>query len=260
MTDDESEGKAGDATVFGPYSFAVDYDGYRRWYASRSLKELRKGFAIFTGFSTVFMLVGLLCFVALHLGMIDASQSVGVNLLFGFCLVQWLLALLGLARPRLLLTSQRKLAKAWFEARGVNVAALELAQPDIRQWDVLMRGRLTDLGAEEHLADGYVVRLPYAVFNPEPETIDGMLCYRIASDKQGITVWTLLDRQVHFAAGLVNGTVVVPLDGVEDVERFTSDVARRIADQRKAVTQESAASVTGSGSPTPTLDAIAEWC
>ncbi|KAB8290630.1 hypothetical protein [Bifidobacterium avesanii] len=267
MADNETGGATAEGTVFGPYSFAVDYRGYQRWYASRSLKELRRGFAIFSGFSTVFMLTGLFCFVALHLGMIDASQSVGVNVLFAFCLVQWILALLGLARPRLLLTSQRKLAKAWFEARGVNVAALELAQPDIRQWNVLMRGRLTDLGAEEHLADGYMIRLPYAVLDPEPETIDGILCYRVAADKQGVTLWTLLDKDVHFPAGLVNGTVVVPLEAVgsdagsdADVAAFKADVARRVAEQRKAIVAESAASVTGSGDPTPTLDAVLDWC
>ncbi|NMN00914.1 hypothetical protein G1C96_1495 [Bifidobacterium sp. DSM 109958] len=261
---DETTGNAGDTadeTLYGPYSFAVDYEGYRRWYASRGLKELRKGFLIFTGFSTVFMLAGLTCLILLIAGVIDASQRTGVTILFAFCLVQWLLALLGLARPRLVLASQRSLAKRWFEARGVNVEALELAQPDVRQWNVLMRGRVTPLGFEERLADGYDVRLPFAVLDPRAELVDGALCYRVAADRQGVTLWSLLDREIHFAAGLVNGTVVVPTDGMPDVKGFRSDVAGRIAAQREAVVRESTAAVaSGRGGSSPVIDAIVDWC
>ena len=254
-----------DRTVLGPYAFSVDWQGYRRWYASRSLKELRHGFLIFSAFSTVFMLAGLVCLVLLLAGVIDASQRTGVVILFAFCLVQWVLALVGLARPRLVLTSQRTLARRWFEARGVNVQALELAQPDVRDWTVLMRGRLTELGAEERLADGYDVRLPYAVLDPAPETIDGALCYRVASDREGVTLWTLLDRQVHFPMGLVSGTVVVPADALAaagtDAAAFTRDMAGRISEQRRAVIAESTASVaSGRHEDAPVTDAIVDWC
>lgn len=256
-----AEADDADETVYGPYSFSVDFQGYRRWYASRGLKELRKGFRIFAAFSTVFMLAGLTCLILLIAGVIDASQRTGVTILFVFCLVQWVLALLGLARPRLVLASQRSLAKQWFAARGVNVEALALAQPDVRQWTVLMRGRATPLGFEERLADGYAVRLPFAVLNPQPETIDGALCYRVADDRQGVTMWSLLDRDVHFAAGLVNGTVVVPTDGMPDAAAFQRDVAGRIAAQREAVVRESTAAVTtGETGSSPVIDAIVDWC
>lgn len=256
-----------DEVVFGPYAFSVDYRGYSRWYASRGRKELKKGFAILAGFSTVFMLAGAVCLILLLLGVIGASERVAVWLLFGFCLVQWLLALVGLAHPRMVLASQRSMTKRWFAARGVNVEAMELAQPDIRQWSVFVRSLVTPMGVEEHLADDFMVRLPFAVLNAEPEVIDDALCYRVASDKEAVTLWTLLDKQIHFPQGLVNDTVVIPFSAFrdgrgniqDDIESFRRDMASRIRRQRDAVIEESAASVTGTRHGTPLTDEIVEW-
>ena len=262
---DETLGFDGDddEVVFGPYAFSVDYQGYSHWYASRGRKELKKGFAILAGFSTVFMLAGTVCLILLLTGVIASSESVAVWLLFGFCLVQWVLALIGLVHPRMVLTSQRSMAKRWFAARGVNVEAMELAQPDIKQWSVFVRSLITPLGVEEHLADDFMIRLPFAVLSAEPEIIDDALCYRVASDKEAVTLWTLLDKQIHFPQGLVDDTVVIPFsafrDGQDDIESFKRDMTSRIREQRTAVINESAASVTGTHHGTPFTDQIVEW-
>ncbi|MBT1179471.1 hypothetical protein [Bifidobacterium vespertilionis] len=241
------------------YTFEVNWEAYRRWYASRDAKEIRRGFRIFAAYSTVFMLVGVACLALLLAGRITNGMDLGVWIVFGVTMAQWVVSLIGLARPRLVMISNRRLVERWYASRGVNVEALKLIEPDYRQWSVTVRGNVTDLGVEETMADGYPLRVPFAVLDPHAETIDGALCYRVAADKEGLRIWRALNPVLHFPTGLINGTVVVPICAIGDPESFQTDVARRIEAQRKSVVAESTAAATGKRAQTPVIDDLADW-